>query len=61
MTKMGQTKKIKKVIPVRYHDGLSQLRANAAGIDIGASEIWVDVAIGGALYLQKKGLMSLRW
>jgi hypothetical protein len=43
MTKMGQTKKLKKVIPVRYHDGLPQLRANAAGIDIGASEIWVDV------------------
>ena len=30
-------------MPVRYHDGLSQLRPNAGGIDIGASEIWVDV------------------
>ena len=36
-------KKIKKAIPVRYHDGLSQLRPNAGGIDIGASEGWVDV------------------
>src|SRR5947207_3652332 len=36
-------KKIKKVIPVRYQDGLSQLRPNAGGIDIGASEVWVDV------------------
>ena len=36
-------KKIKKAIPVRYHDGLSQLRPNAGGIDIGASEVWVDV------------------
>lgn len=43
MTEMGQTKKIKRVIPVRYHDGLSQLRPNAGGIDIGAREIWVDV------------------
>src|SRR5437763_406826 len=36
-------KKIKKVIPVRYQDGLAQLRRNAAGIDVGASELWVDV------------------
>ena len=36
-------KKIKKAIPVRDHDGLSQLRPNAGGIDIGASEVWVDV------------------
>jgi transposase len=36
-------KKIKKAIPVRYHDGLSQLRPNAGGIDIGASEVWVDL------------------
>src|SRR5438094_568142 len=28
-------KKIKKAIPVRYHDGLSQLRPNAGGNDIG--------------------------
>jgi len=37
------TRKIKNAMPVRYHDGLSQLRPNAGGIDIGASEIWVDV------------------
>ena len=36
-------KKIKKAIPVKYHDGLTQLRPNAGGIDIGASEVWVDV------------------
>jgi len=36
-------KNIKKAIPVRYHDGLSQLRPNAGGIDIGASDVWVDV------------------
>jgi len=36
-------KKIKKATPVRYHDGLSQLRPNAGGIDVGASEVWVDV------------------
>src|SRR2546425_6784502 len=35
--------KIKKAIPFRYHDGLSQLRPNAGGIDIGASEVWVDL------------------
>src|SRR5262245_62151110 len=34
---------IKKAIPVRYHDGLSQLRPNAGGIDIGAGDVWVDV------------------
>ena len=39
-------KKNKKVVPLTYHDGLSQLRWNAGGIDIGASEVWVDV--GGA-------------
>lgn len=33
----------KKTTNVRFHDGLPQIRANAAGIDIGASEIWVDV------------------
>jgi transposase len=37
------TKKNKNAIAIRYHDGLSQLRPNAGGIDIGASEIWVDV------------------
>src|SRR5215813_6036353 len=36
-------KKIKKAIPVRYHDGLPQLRPNAGGIDVGASEVWLDV------------------
>src|SRR5436853_6769175 len=36
-------KKIKKAIPVRHDDGLAQLRPNAGGIDIGASEVWVDV------------------
>src|SRR5215470_17445758 len=36
-------KKIKKATPVQYHDGLSQLRPNAGGIDVGASEVWVDV------------------
>jgi transposase len=36
-------KKIQKAIPVRHHDQLSPLRPNAAGIDIGASEVWVDV------------------
>ena len=36
-------KKIKKAIPVRCYDGLSQLRPNAGGIDIGGSEVWVDV------------------
>jgi transposase len=28
---------------VRYYEGLPQIRANAAGMDIGATEIWVDV------------------
>ena len=28
---------------VRYYEGLPQIRANAAGMDIGAKEIWVDV------------------
>jgi transposase len=32
-----------KTTRVQFHDGLPQIRANAAGIDIGASEIWVDV------------------
>src|SRR5579884_1367763 len=27
----------------RYYEGLPQIRANAAGMDIGATEIWVDV------------------
>lgn len=29
--------------PAGFDEGLPQIRANAAGIDIGASEIWVDV------------------
>jgi transposase len=36
-------KNIKKATQVRYYDGLAQIRRNAAGIDIGASEVWVDV------------------
>src|ERR1700757_5132803 len=36
-------KKNRKVVPLTYHDGLSKLRWNAGGIDIGASEVWVDV------------------
>ena len=28
---------------VRYYEGLPQIRANAAGMDIGATEIWGDV------------------
>ncbi len=28
---------------IGFHDGLPQIRANAAGIDVGASELWVDV------------------
>lgn len=36
-------KKAKKATAARYYDGLPQIRANAAGIDIGATEIWVDV------------------
>src|SRR5215470_13557346 len=27
----------------QFNEGLEQIRANAAGIDIGATEIWVDV------------------
>lgn len=36
-------KRSRKATTPRYYDGLAQIRANAAGIDIGASEIWVDV------------------
>jgi transposase len=36
-------KKSRKATAPKYDEGLPQLRANAAGIDIGASEIWVDV------------------
>ncbi len=37
------TKKSKKAIKIRYHEGLPQIRSNAGGIDVGASEVWVDV------------------
>jgi hypothetical protein len=36
-------KKIKKAIPVRYHDGLSTLRPNAGGIDIGGRSESIDL------------------
>ena len=38
---MGKSRK--KATTIRFHDGLPQIRANAGGIDVGASEIWVDV------------------
>jgi len=37
------SKKTKKATASGCYEGLPQIRANAAGIDIGASEIWVDV------------------
>src|SRR5437773_12015931 len=37
------SKKSQKATRARFHDGLPQIRANAAGMDIVASEIWVDV------------------
>ena len=43
-------KKIKKVIPGRYQDGLSQLRPNAGGIDIGASEVWTSELCRQAIF-----------
>ncbi len=36
-------KSSRKAATTRFHDGLPQIRANAGGMDIGASEIWVDV------------------
>lgn len=36
-------KSSKKATAIRFQDGLPQIRANAGGIDVGASEIWVDV------------------
>jgi transposase len=37
------SKSSRKATASRFHDGLPQIRANAAGIDIGAKDIWVDV------------------
>ena len=36
----------KKATPIRFHEGLQQLRKDAGGMDIGATEIWVDVGMG---------------
>src|SRR5215471_11219028 len=33
----------KKATGVRFHEGLPQIRTDAGGLDVGASEIWVDV------------------
>ncbi len=30
---------------IRFHEGLKQIRREAAGLDVGASEMWVDVGI----------------
>jgi len=38
---MGKSNK--KAIKIGFHEGLPQIRANAGGMDIGASEVWVDV------------------
>jgi transposase len=35
----------KKATPIRFHEGLQQLRKDAGGMDIGAREIWVDVGM----------------
>jgi transposase len=40
---MGSGKK--KTMKIRFHEGLRQMRTSAAGIDVGASEIWVDVGV----------------
>jgi transposase len=32
-----------KATSIQFHEGLTQIRANAGGIDVGADEIWVDV------------------
>jgi hypothetical protein len=37
------SKGVKKATPIRFHEGLQQLRKDAGGMDIGAGEIWVDV------------------
>jgi transposase len=36
-------KRVKKAIPRIFHWGLNRVRDDAAGIDVGAEEIWVDV------------------
>jgi transposase len=36
----------KKKTPIRFHEGLQQLRKDAGGMDIGSTEIWVDVGVG---------------
>lgn len=38
---MGKSRR--KATAVKFYDGLPKIRENAAGIDIGANEIWVDV------------------
>lgn len=35
----------KKRKSIRFHEGLRPLRRDAGGMDIGASEIWVDVGV----------------
>src|SRR5262252_7118948 len=35
----------KKTTAIRFDSGLQQLRRDAAGMDIGAREIWVDVGV----------------
>src|SRR5215471_2195536 len=39
------SKSVKKATPIRFHEGLQQLRKDAGGMDIGAKEIWVDVGL----------------
>jgi hypothetical protein len=39
--RQGKAKTVKIVV----HEGLRQIRTTAAGIDVGASEIWVDVGV----------------
>ena len=34
-----------KTVKIGVHEGLRQIRTDAAGIDVGASEIWVDVGV----------------
>ena len=34
-----------KTMKIGVHEGLRQIRTDAAGIDVGASEIWVDVGV----------------
>ena len=39
------SKSVKKATPIRFHEGLKQLRKDAGGMDIGAGEIGVDVGL----------------